>query len=333
MLNLTKLGLLLLMVTACTSREATESPEATAEVALVPAPNFVADSAYRYIEQQVAFGPRVPGTAAHRACQEFLVEKLTGFGADVQVQSFEAEAYDGAQLPLRNIMARLYPDQPKRILLAAHWDTRPVADQDSVRTDEPIDGANDGASGVGVLLELARALHQADTVPSVGIDILLFDGEDYGEPDAYRQATAESSQKTWWCLGSQYWATHKVPENYSAYYGILLDMVGAKDATFYQEGVSRRVAPSVVERVWQVGEALGYGAYFVNKDSPEIIDDHVYVSYDGKIPMIDIIEYEPANDAYFGHYWHTHADSMNIISRETLQAVGETVMQVIYREI
>lgn len=318
------------MLSGC-GTSTTSEREAPQRPAPLPAPNFNADSAYAFIERQVDFGPRVPNTAPHTATKQWLVNKLTTYGASVQVQEFDAEAYDGTMLQLSNIIASLYPERSKRLLLAAHWDTRPVADQDSVRTRQPITGANDGGSGVGVLLEVARALQQADTVPRVGVDIILFDGEDYGEPEGERD-DIEGANRVWWCLGSQHWADNKHTPNYAAYYGILLDMVGAKEATFYQEGVSRRVAPSIVKKVWSTAQQLGYGSYFVNKDSPEIIDDHVYVSYEGNIPMIDIIEHEPSNESYFGDYWHTHADDMDIISRETLEAVGETVLHVVYGE-
>ena len=317
-------------VVGCDTTSNKEGPTAVQPEPL-PAPNFNPDSAYAFVAQQVDFGPRVPNTAAHTATKNWLVDKLTTYGATVQVQEFEAEAYNGTPLQLSNIIGSLYPEQRKRILLAAHWDTRPYADKDSTRTNQPIDGANDGASGVGVLLEVARAMQDADTVPRVGVDIIFFDGEDYGEPEG-EKSNAESANRVWWCLGSQYWSDNKHAPNYSAYYGILLDMVGAEEATFYQEGVSERVAPSIVKKVWNTAQQLGYSSYFVNKESPEIIDDHVYVNYDAKIPMIDIVEYEPTNQSYFADYHHTHADDMDIISRETLEAVGETVLHVVYGE-
>jgi len=294
-------------------------------------PEFSADSAYAYVEAQVAFGPRVPNTPTHRQCRDFLVNKLEQFGAEVQLQSFEATAYDGTTLNLSNIIASYQPEKSKRILLAAHWDTRPYADKDSVRTKEPILGANDGASGVAVLLEMARTISQ-DSLPDVGIDIILFDGEDYGEPESYDELQPESSQQVYWCLGSQYWAKNKHQPRYSAYYGILLDMVGAKNATFYREGVSQQAAPSVLKRIWDAAHQLGHGQYFIYKDSPDIVDDHVYVNYQAKIPMVNIIEHEPTSDFYFADYHHTHADDMEIIDREALEAVGETVMYVVYQE-
>ena len=320
-----------IFLVGCDTTTSTQERPPAAQQAPLPAPNFNPDSAYAFVAQQVAFGPRVPNTSPHEVTKRWLVDQLTAYGATVQVQEFEAEAYDGTTLRLSNIIGSLYPEQRKRILLAAHWDTRPYADKDSTRTNQPIDGANDGASGVGVLLEVARALQRADTVPRVGIDIIFFDGEDYGEPEG-EKSDAESANRVWWCLGSQHWSDKKHQPNYSAYYGILLDMVGAEEATFYQEGVSERVAPSIVKKVWNTAQQLGYGSYFVDKESPEIIDDHVYVNYDAKIPMIDIVEYEPTNKSYFADYHHTHADDMDIISRETLEAVGETVLHVVYGE-
>jgi Zn-dependent M28 family amino/carboxypeptidase len=321
----------LLTAIACgTEREESmRQVSADTESPAVQVPVFNADSAYAFIEQQVAFGPRVPNSSAHLATADFLVSKLESYGAEVLRQNFEAEAYDGQMLSLQNIIASFNPQQRKRLLLAAHWDTRPFADKDSARTNEPIDGANDGGSGVGVLLEVARLIQQQ--APDVGVDIILFDGEDYGEPEGY-ESSSESSNQVWWCLGSQYWSKNKHQKNYMAYYGILLDMVGAENAQFFREGVSMRAAPSVVKKVWDQAQTLGHGKYFVYDDSPEIVDDHIYVNYNAKIPMIDIIQYEPGNDAYFAAYHHTHRDNMDIISIETLKAVGETLVHVIYRE-
>lgn len=311
------------------SQETQTSPQAETVVAATQVPSFNADSAYAFVARQVAFGPRVPNSAAHTACGDYLIGKLKSYGLTVEMQAFDATAYDGKVLHLRNIIASYRPEARKRIMLAAHWDTRPMADRDTANTQQPIAGANDGGSGVGVLLEIARQLQQADSL-NVGVDLFFFDGEDYGEPQDHQ--TSESQQQIWWCLGSQHWSKNKHQRNYIAYYGVLLDMVGAEGATFYQEEVSRRNAGVVNKKIWDAAHALGHGQYFVYRDSPEVLDDHVFVNYDAGIPMIDVIEYAPGNEGYFADYHHTHADDMDIISRETLRAVGQTVLYAIYQE-
>ena len=296
----------------------------------VQVPSFSGDSAYAFIEKQLSFGPRVPNTSAHRQTGDYLINKLKELGAEVTVQEFEATAFDGTVLNLRNIVGSYNPAASKRLLLAAHWDTRPFADKDPDESQwkQPIAGANDGGSGVGVLLEVARQIHNSKA-PQVGIDIIFFDGEDYGEPEF--MPANEKQQKVLWCLGSQYWSINKHKSNYSAYYGILLDMVGGKNAQFYREGYSREMAPSVVKKVWAWGNELGFGQYFVYSNSDPIIDDHLFMNKGG-VPSIDIIEYDPGSDFFFGDYHHTQKDDIDIISKETLHAVGETVMHVIYNE-
>ena len=295
----------------------------------VAVPEFNADSAYQFVARQVAFGPRVPNTAAHRAAGDWLIRTLEGYGAQVQVQSFQAKAYNGQMLDLRNIIASYNPQARQRVLLAGHWDTRPFADKDETDPKKPIDGANDGGSGVGVLLEIARQLGKAAGAgPAVGVDLIFFDGEDYGQPEGGNLAVQDD-----WCLGSQYWTANKHKPNYTASFGILLDMVGAKGAKFAREEYSRQFAPDVVQKVWNTGNRIGYSDYFVYTDSPSIIDDHYYVNTRTNIRMIDIIEYDPISaDGYFGSYHHRHADSMDIISPRTLKAVGQTVLHVLYQE-
>lgn len=325
------------MLLSCdTDRPAREQQEQTTTPTVsrlegVTVPQFNADSAYAFIEKQVSLGPRVPNTGPHQQTGDYLISKFTELGAEVNVQEFEAQAYDGTTLQLRNIIASYNPRAGKRVLLAAHWDTRPFADKDpdESKRQQPIDGANDGGSGVGVLLEIARLL-QANEGPQVGVDIILFDGEDYGEPEDMDEK--EKSRNTvYWCLGSQHWAQNKHTRNYTAYFGILLDMVGGEGAQFYREGYSRDMAPSVVKRVWSWAHELGHGRYFVYKNSEPIIDDHLYMNRGG-VPSIDIIEFDPASDFYFGDYHHTHQDDMSIISKETLKAVGETVLHTVYHE-
>jgi Zn-dependent M28 family amino/carboxypeptidase len=292
----------------------------------VTVPVFQADSALHFIEKQVSFGPRVPNTRPHRETGDYLIAKLRSYGARVTVQEFQATTYDGQKLNLRNIVGSFYPQVQKRILLAAHWDTRPFADKDPENPDKPFDGANDGASGVGVLLEIARNLK---TAPKVGVDIIFFDGEDWGVENG--EVPLPAGLDSWWCLGSQHWAKHKQPPGYRAYYGILLDMVGGRDAQFYQEGTSVFYAPQIVKKVWTAAARMGYPSTFITQSQAPITDDHLFVNQLAEIPMINITPYDPKT-GYFGTYHHTRQDNLQLMSKETLNKVGRVVTQVIYSE-
>lgn len=293
----------------------------------VAVPYFSADSAYNYIERQVDFGPRVPNTNQHVACANYLVTTLKSFGATVIEQKVQLKAFNGDVLNANNIIASFNSEERQRILLFAHWDTRPWSDHDPTPSNfnKPVLGANDGASGVGVLLEIARNIGL--TSPKLGIDIIFFDAEDYGAPESY-VGNAEHS----WCLGSQHWARNPHVSLYNARFGILLDMVGAKDAGFYKDQISLHFAPKVVENVWKVAQTLGFEKYFINKPGGSITDDHLYVNQITGIPSIDIIQYNPESKSGFGEYWHTTKDDMSTIDKNTLFAVGTTVMHVIYNE-
>jgi glutaminyl-peptide cyclotransferase len=305
----------------------------TPKLVLQKTPDFRADSAYYFVEKQVSFGKRVPNTKSHLQCGNYLVSTLKRFGWQVVEQPFDALAFDNKVLKSRNIIASWQPQASKRILLAAHWDSRPFADQDADKTKqkEPIDGANDGGSGVAVLLEIARtvAANQAIALKDVGIDLIFFDSEDYGQPEGTPAAEYKANM---WCLGSQHWAKNKHKENYSAYFGILLDMVGGKNAKFHKEGQSMKYAPTITQTLWQTGQQLGYASYFVDREADAIIDDHVYVNEIAKIPMLDIIEYDNADGNYFNKHWHTQQDNLQNIDQQTLKAVGQTVLQVVYNE-
>ena len=290
----------------------------------VVVPKFEQDSAYQFIERQVAFGPRVPNTDGHRAARNYLIETLKSFGANVIAQDFTAKAYTGTVLNGTNIIASYNPDHPRRVLLAAHWDSRHIADYDpdESRQDEPILGADDGGSGVGVLMEIARVIQNNPI--DLGVDIVLFDAEDHGE--------SKGEDITSWCLGSQHWASNLHKQGYTADFGILLDMVGSKNARFTKEEISRAYAPNVLNKVWKLSQNMGYGNYFVNIDSRQIIDDHYFVNDIARIPTIDIINRPEGSETGFGHYWHTHADDMSVIDKQTLRAVGQTVLAVIYQK-
>lgn len=294
---------------------------------MVMAPVFDADSAYQHIATQVAFGPRVPNMSSHKACGDYLAAKLTEYGAQVTIQEAQLMAFDGTLLNARNIIGVYRPEATARILLCAHWDTRPFADEDEkqhYRT--PIDGANDGASGVGVLLEVARQLQQQQ--PAVGIDIVFFDAEDYG----HAHFTGKPYTEHTWCLGSQYWGRIPHTPDYKARYGILLDMVGGKDATFYYEVFSQRTAGAPMKKIWETAQRLGYGKYFISEKGGEITDDHMYVYQYRNIPCVDVIHLDRTSETGFNTTWHTLEDNLEKIDRATLKAVGQTVLQVIYNE-
>jgi len=300
------------------------------KITLVSSPHANQDSAYFFVKKQVAFGPRIPNSVAHKNTGDYLMATLKKYGAKVTEQEFESISYDGKKLFLRNIIGSYFPEKQKRILLAAHWDTRPFADKDKEKPNAEFDGANDGASGVGVLLEIARLLSKS-TSPNVGIDIIFFDGEDYGEKTGERGPALPTGQESWWLLGSQYWAAHKHLSNYSAYYGILLDMVGAKGSKFFKEGVSVEYAPSVVDRVWNTAARLGHSNIFVNQNAGSITDDHWIINEKAKIPMVDIVHYDPVH-GYFGDYHHSQKDNMELIDKEILGTVAQVVVQVVYNE-
>lgn len=325
--NLALISCVICMV-ACSCKRAGTSKVAEQQVYEKISPDFDADSAYSYVDKQVAFGSRVPNTAEHKACADYLIAELKRFGADVQVQKAVLTAFDGTKLNAQNIIGSFGLEKKNRILLFAHWDTRPFSDHDSNPDNhhKPILGANDAASGVGVLLEVARVLQ--GKAPEVGVDIIFFDAEDYGTP-SFMENPPEGE---WWCLGSQYWSKHPHVPGYTARFGILLDMVGAPNAKFYKEQFSKRYAGSIVEKVWRTAGDLKYGAYFVGKDGGYITDDHVPVNQNLRIPSIDIIQYDENTDSGFGAYWHTQNDDMSNISKETLKAVGQTILEVIYKE-
>ncbi|MDO7875063.1 M28 family peptidase [Hymenobacter sp. ASUV-10] len=324
------------LLTACPSTKDTEkATTTTAEAPLPKAPVFNADSAYAFTAKQVAFGPRVPNSKAHVACGNWLVNKFKGWGLTVKEQPFEAMAFDGTMLKARNIIAQYQPQAARRVAIFAHWDTRPYADNDPKNPKAPLDGASDGASGVAVALEMARILAaQTDSLaPNVGVDFILFDAEDWGYDSGTQQGQKnllEGSGDSW-CLGSQYWGKNLLPANYKAEYGVLLDMVGAKNGKFSREELSRNNARPAVDKIWNTAARLGYTDFFLFQDSPGITDDHVYTNEAG-IPTVDIIDHLPYGNEYFPAYHHATTDNMDIIDRKTLKAVGQTVTQTLYVE-
>ncbi|MBI2281492.1 MAG: M28 family peptidase [Bacteroidetes bacterium] len=292
----------------------------------VQRPDFNADSAYYFIQQQVDFGPRFPNNEAHGKCALFLKKKLESYGLKSSIQTGSAKTFNNKNITVKNIIGEYNPDEKKRILLFAHWDSRPFADQDTKDLTKPILGANDGASGVGILIEVARQL--SIKKPNIGVDIIFFDAEDYGQPSSAMSLMDSDS----WCLGSQYWAKNLHKPNYKAEYGILLDMVGTENALFTHESISVQYAPEILKKVWNTAHQLGYSNYFVNEQTFFVgTDDHKYVNQLANIPSIDIIHYERST-GNFHHSWHTHNDNMDVISKPTLAAVGETLLNVIFEE-
>ncbi|WAC11112.1 M28 family peptidase [Dyadobacter pollutisoli] len=324
-----KLTILFLIILGTYGCKTKTSSEQTAEQApaLVKSPEFNADSAYQFVQKQVDFGPRVPNTAPHKACGNYLVSTLKKYGFSVVEQTFKDTTFDGTIINGRNIIGSFNTANAKRILLTSHWDSRPFSDQDSLVKNKPVMGANDGASGVGILLEIARVLSLQATKPDIGVDIIFFDVEDWG---ATEQDT--SMLHSGFCLGSQYWAANKHIPNYTAYFGVLLDMVGAKGATFLKEGYSMQMAEDVVREVWTTASRIGYNNYFIDERGGSITDDHVPVNTVAHIPMIDIIHTKNSVVRTFFDQWHTADDTMEHIDPKTLKAVGQTLVQVLYQE-
>jgi hypothetical protein len=304
-----------------------ENSKATTAVA-VKAPDFCADSAYQYVKRQVDFGPRVPNTKAHVDCANYLSSTLESLGAEVTNQYADLLAYDGTVLKSRNIIGAFQPGNKRRVALFSHWDSRPWADNDPDPKNHhtPILGANDGASGVGVLLEIARQI--SITQPEIGVDIILLDAEDYGTHQEYTGNHTEES----WGLGAQYWARNPHINGYNARFGILLDMVGGEHPTFYREYHSERYAKEINKKVWAAARQLGYSDYFIDEADGGATDDHVFINRIAGIKTIDIVPYYPDSEVSFDKYWHTVKDDMDNIYPNTLKAVGQTVLQVIYNE-
>ena len=292
-----------------------ESPAPGDVMTSAPLGDFDADSAYLYLARQVEFGPRVPNTEAHRLAGDWLTKELKRHGAEVIEQKASLKAFDGTVLNARNIFAQFNPRSRDRLLLLAHWDSRPWADQDPdpAKRALPVEGANDGASGVAVLLEIARqlALNPLDK----GIDILLVDAEDWG---------SEGDDSSW-ALGTQYFAKNPPVKGYSPSAAILLDMVGGEDAVFCREYFSEKSNPRLASAIWDTAHSLGYTDLFLNRMGSAIMDDHVELIKAG-IPAIDIIEYHPDAPSGFNPRWHTTSDTLDGISKSTLEAVGRTLL-------
>ena len=320
------ISILFLLVVIVSCDEPTKNVEVVkSENYKQKSPTFNSDSAYSFLKTQVDFGPRVPGTIAHQKCADYFTSKLNSYQLKVYNQGGSVTTYDGKTFQLKNIIASYNPEAQNRILLLTHWDCRPMADEDVVDVNKPIDGADDGGSGSAVLLEIARQISNAKL--DIGVDFFFSDLEDYGQPNNSTLAKMENS----WCLGTQYWAANPHVPNYKASYGILLDMVGAKDAVFPKEGTSMFYAAGVQEKVWQTAAKLGFANEFVYAEMGQTTDDHLYVNRNANIPCIDIVHMNPETGTYGNHH-HKHSDNINIIDKKTLQMVGQVVMEVLWQE-
>lgn len=292
-----------LLLTGCPS-----AGQDTGAVEESKAPKISGDSAYAHIRTQVAFGPRVPGREGHRKQLEWMLQYLRERADTVIQQSWTHKTTMGTELQLSNVFARFNPTASDRVLLVAHWDTRPTADEDHDETKraEPISGANDGASGTALLLEIANVL--AANKPPIGVDLLLVDGEDYAPNNMY--------------LGAKYFAAN-LPPGYRPLYGILVDMIADKNPRFPVEGNSKEMAPEVVDRVWRTAEQIGLGSYFPRSSQGGIEDDHLPLNQAG-IRTIDIIDFDYP-------YWHTTSDVLENTSPKGLGVVGTVLLELIFR--
>ncbi len=291
----------------------------------VVVPVFDADSAYQYVADQVACGYRTPGSEGQRRCADYLAAQMRRWCDTVIIQNFTTTLWDGREVPGKNIIASIEgrPGATKRVLLGAHWDSRLWADHDSDKANhrKPFDGANDGASGVGVLMELARAI--ATQPLDVAVDFIFFDVEDQGVPD-----WADTYKEDSWCLGSQYWSRHPHTPYYTAVYGVLLDMVGTEQPRYTKEEVSRQYAAGIMNKMWTVADAIGYGSIFVNSETDPILDDHYYVNRLAGVPMIDVVQ-NSRGVSFFKH-WHTMGDNMEHVDRNSLKVIGEVLLKMLY---
>lgn len=318
--------LLLLLLTSCSANskpaESSERSE-TADTESIEVMTFDADSCFAKLKAQVDFGPRVPGSEAHKNTARFIQDELAKYGANTILQNTSAVTAQGKTIPVYNILGQYNPDCKKRILLLAHWDTRPWADEESNEElhSKPIDGANDGASGVAVLLELARLMN-VKSPENTGVDLLFVDAEDSGD----------SGDDKSWCLGTQLWVKNMpyTSEN-KPQYAILLDMVGGRNAKFHREYFSDKYARSIVNKVWSIASVSGYGSRFVNEAGGGITDDHLVINEVG-IPAIDIIENNNAQTGSFNPTWHTLEDNIKNIDKSTLKAVGQVMSNYIYNK-
>jgi len=316
------LGLIFVLILTACEEDKKSKPKTQVvvpQIRLREAPVFSEDTAFYYIEKQLSFGPRVPNSKAQQKCAEWLEQELKKRGAETMIQQTKARRFDGEVLKIMNIIGAFRPERERRVLLSAHWDSRFIADAGEINKDKAVPAANDGASGVAVLLEIARLISLQQ--PEVGIDIIFWDAEDQGNNQSNES----------WCLGSQYWARNPHVKGYKAIYAINLDMVGGVNTWFPQEQTSIQYAKPIVDRIWNTAHAIGYGEHFPYMQQDPVTDDHYYINRIAGIPAVDIIARDLGGKGFYEH-WHTHEDDISNISKPILKAVGQTVTQVIYDE-
>ena len=314
----------LLVLAGCKSNGTTPEPVAAdVDYTQVAVPAFDADSAYGFVAAQLAFGNRTPGSKGWELCAAWLERQMGRWCDTVMVQPFKATLWNGQTVPGRNIIGSLNPMAPKRVLLAAHWDSRLWADHDPDASlqHQPLLGANDGASGVAVLMETARAMQQQR--PEIGVDIIFFDLEDQGTPE-----WAERYEDDTWCKGAQHWSRNPHQPFYQARYGILLDMVGVEQPRFTKEQFSMQYASTITNKVWAIASAIGYGGIFEDTKTDPILDDHLYINTLRGIPTADIVQHSH-RISFFSH-WHTTTDDLKSVSPQTLKIVGDVVLTTVY---
>lgn len=283
---------------------------------LLPAatPSFDGNLAFTYLTIQTDMGPRNPGSQGHTTCIQWLIETGEKWADTVVTQEFTGyNPYGPNDVYLTNVIYRFQPNNPDRVMLSAHFDTRPVADLDRFRRSEPIPGANDGASGVAVLIHLAQILDQFP--PTIGVDIAFWDGEDMGRPDYPEE----------FCQGSRYYSQH--PLQPVPHKGILIDMIGDSELQIFYELYSLHFAPGLAKEIWDTAKKAGYADVFIPKYGPMVYDDHVPLS-EGGIPTVDIIDFQYPNARQ--NYWHTHEDTPDKCAPESLQCIGDVLLMWLY---
>ena len=282
-----------------------------------PKTDFDGKAALGHIRTQLAFGPRIPGSEGARKTGDWIVAQMKPLVDTVVEQRWTHVTAKGDTLPLRNILARIRPNEKQRVLYVTHWDTRPVADSDPDpgKRREPVMGANDGASGPAMFIEIARVLKK--TPPQFGVDFLFVDGEDYGD----------FGTDTDVLLGSKYFADHLPEADYRPLFGVLWDMIADADLRLPEEANSVQAAPEVVARVWGVADDLGYDKYFPQEPGYAVTDDHVPLLKKG-LRVIDVVDIDYVSQQ--NNYHHTTMDTIDKVSSKSLQVVGDVAVSLVW---